>query len=82
MAEYLLILVTISCLLNTVLLYKIIAKGNIPEGTDTSLYDEQIKNLKRIIRLNEKYIKDIKNKEVKKDEETSVVSPEIQMRQY
>ena len=64
--EYLLILTVLSCILNTILLWKIIGKRNLPEGSDTSLYDEQIKNLKRIIRLNEKHIKQLK--EDKKDE--------------
>lgn len=67
MAEYLLLLISVTTVINTLILLKM-WKKEAPIGTDTSLYDEQIKNLKRIIRLNEKYIKDIKTKEVKNDE--------------
>lgn len=81
MAEYLLLLISVTTVINTFILLKM-CKKEAPTGIDSSLYDEQIKNLKRIIRLNEKYIKDIKNKEVKKDEETSVVQPEIERRVY
>lgn len=67
MAEYLLLLISVTTVINTFILLKM-WKKEAPTGMDNSLYDEQIKNLKRIIRLNEKYIKDIKNKEVKNDE--------------
>ena len=69
--EYLLILLSITTVINTIILLKMYRK-DAPAGEDTSLYDTQIKNLKRIIRLNEKYIKDLKAKGEQKDEQSMV----------
>ena len=67
MTEYLLLLISITTVINTIILLKMYRK-EIPVGEDTSLYDAQIKNLKRIIRLNEKYIKELKTKGEQKNE--------------
>lgn len=73
--EYLLILLSVTTVVNTIILLKMYRKES-PSGEDTSLYDTQIKNLKRIIRLNEKYIKDLKAKGEQKDEQGMVQTDE------
>lgn len=77
------ILITCLTIFNTVMLINLsahIIKLQPASGT-IAMYEEQIKNLKKIGRLNEKYIKLVKEKEEPKHEQ-SMVQPQEQRRVY
>lgn len=81
MAEILLLCIAVSSVLNTVLIIKMFTKNaNTNPDEVISLYEVQIKNLKRINRLNEKHIKQLK--EGMKNDETNMVQTEEQRRVY
>lgn len=81
MVEGLLIIVAVSTVLNSILLIKLMNKNIESSSLDSKLYDEQIKNYKRILRLNERYIKEIKSKG-EQSYEQSMVQPQEQRRVY
>lgn len=81
MIEGLLIIVAVSTVLNSILLIKLMNKNTESSSLDSKLYDEQIKNYKRILRLNERYIKEIKSKG-EQSYEQGLVSSQEQRRVY
>ena len=81
MVEAMLIIITPLVIMNTVLLLKLIGVKSNTNPIDSKLYDEQIKNYKRILRLNERYIKEIKSKG-EQSYEQSMVQPQEQRRVY
>lgn len=81
MIEGLLIIVAVSTVMNSILLIKLMNKNTESGSLDSKLYDEQIKNYKRILRLNERYIKEIKSKG-EQSYEQNMVQPQEQRRVY
>lgn len=72
MLEVLLSMILIFTVFNFVMLYRLSGKRQLPSTDTIALYEEQIKHLKKISRLNEKYIKAIKEKEEPKNEQDMV----------
>lgn len=73
MLEALLSMILIFTVFNFIMLYRLMGKRQqLPSADTIALYEEQIKHLKKISRLNEKYIKAIKEKEEPKNEQSMV----------
>ncbi len=72
MIEALLTMILIFTVFNFIMLYRLSGKRQLPSADTIALYEEQIKHLKKISRLNEKYIKAIKEKEEPKNEQNMV----------
>ena len=82
MLEALLTMILLLTVFNFIMLYRLSGKRQLPSADTIALYEEQIKHLKKISRLNEKYIKAIKEKEEPKHEQQSVVQVSEQRRVY
>jgi hypothetical protein len=79
--EFMIAVTMLLTMFNFIMLYRLLSKRQLPSADTIALYEEQIKHLKKISRLNEKYIKAIKEKEEPKHEQ-NVVRTEEQRRIY
>ena len=75
------LLMSAAQIFEAIVILKLAKECKRPTAMDSKLYDEQIKNYKRILRLNERYIKEIKSKG-EQSYEQSMVQPEEQRRVY
>ncbi len=85
--EFMMCIVMLLSIFNFVMLYRLMSKRQ--TTTDTALYEEQIKSLKKIVRLNEKCLKITKEAQNEKNMEqtrtekkSGMVPPEIERRVY
>lgn len=85
--EFMMCVTMLLSIFNFVMLYRLMSKR--PTTTDTALYEEQIKSLKKIVRLNEKCLKITKEAQNEKNMEqtrtekkSGMVQPEIERRVY
>ena len=73
MIEVMLSVIMLFSIFNFCMLYRLMGKRQqLPSADTIALYEEQIKHLKKISRLNEKYIKAIQEKEEPKNEQSMV----------
>lgn len=69
MLEVILSMILIFTVFNFIMLYRLMGKRQqLPSADTIALYEEQIKHLKKISRLNERYIKTIREKEEQNNE--------------
>lgn len=78
MIEALLFIITVSTLLNSILIIKMFNRKCSDLPLDDKIYEERIKNYKKIIRLNERYIRDLKQKVEEPD--TNIYEPKFERR--
>lgn len=61
--EFMVAVTMLLTIFNFLMLYRLMGKRQLPSADTIALYEEQIKHLKKISRLNERYIKTIREKE-------------------
>lgn len=80
--EYVIVLMLLMDMFINLAILRFVSKSKEPSFDVSDEYQKQLKSYRSIVRSNEKIIRELKKKEEHKNEETSVVQPEIERRVY